>query len=97
MAENWELLIRKDHSGSDQAKKVPVLELPHLFLWQGVRKKRHASEQTIRTAPQPELATLSQDDLGLREKGPSSNPDISNLVFFIHWCWHPEGSGTPLN
>jgi hypothetical protein len=32
-------------------------------------KKRHASEQTIRATPQPELAALSQDDLGLREKG----------------------------
>ncbi len=32
-------------------------------------KKRHASEQTTRATPQPELAALSQDDLGLREKG----------------------------
>jgi hypothetical protein len=62
--------------------KSSCTRITTFFFWQGVRKKRHASEQTIRTAPQPELATLSQDDLGLREKGPSSNPETSNLFFF---------------
>ena len=38
-------------------------------LVQVLGKKRHASEQTGRTAPPLELVALSQDDLGLREKG----------------------------
>jgi hypothetical protein len=97
MIENGERLIRKDHSRSDQAKNFLNRNYPICFFWQGVRKKRHASEQTIRTAPQPELATLSQDDLGLREKGPSSIPDASNFFFSFSFYSSVLASGRICN